>query len=287
VWRVESRPDWCTSADLREVRDASGLTGRWAALLDPRGGSAVWEQIERSPRVERVVAMRRRLPDRFDALVEIRRPVAAVRMPGAADCWVEVDAEGRCLSLPSPERPVRQGRPLRVVTGAYLPSLRAGEALRPGRKFGRDVQEAASLAAELDAFSLGGDGEELRILDEIDVSNFEGRRDLGASEVLLRATGWTPPVADPAAASPPFAAPHPVAARPPSAAARPPAPTLCVVEWGRAGATHPWDGEPTFGAKAAHLLRSLRMFPRLQGLSRVRVAFADLVVVPSSAPRRQ
>lgn len=268
VWTVESRPDWCTPEDLRGVRDASGLGGRWAGLLDPRGGAAVWEALERSPRVRRVVAIRRRLPDRFEVLLDVRRPVAAVRLPGTSPRYVEIDEEGRALGAPQPVRPVRAGAPLRIVTGVAAPGA------VPGESFGPDVVEAAALAAELEHVANQEHREALLLLDEIDVTNFRGRRDRGASEVLLRATGGTP--AGPEPGAPPGARSSPARTSPR---------TPCVVEWGRARSADPWDPEPTFGAKTAHVLQALRMFPRLEGLSRVRVAFEDLIVVPASAPR--
>ena len=268
VWTVESRPDWCTTEDLRGVRDASGLGGRWAGLLDPKAGAAVWESLERSPRVRRVVAIRRRLPDRFEVLLDVRRPVAAVRLPGTSPRFVEIDAEGRALAAPSPVRPVRGGSPLRIVTGAST------QGVAPGQTFGPDVVEAAALAGEFADVANAEHREALLLLDEIDVTNFHGRRDRGSSEVLLRPTGWAP--AGPAPGASP--APRPSPARTPS---RP----SCVVEWGRARSSDPWDPEPTFGSKTAHVLQALRMFPRLDGLSRVRVAFDDLVVIPASASR--
>ena len=264
VWTVASRPDWCTPGDVREVRDASGLAGRWTPLLDPVGGAGVIERMERSPRVRRVVAMRRRFPDRFEALLDLRRPVAAVRVPGPR--YVEVDEEGRALSAPSDVRPSRSGRPLRLLTGS------PGPAVPPGALFGPDVAEGAALAAEFERFSTAEHRETLRLLDEIDLTNFEGRKELGASEVLLRAA------AD--ASSRPT-----LPSRPTASAPAPPPPPRCVVEWGRLGAGDPCDAEPPFGAKASRMLQALRMFPRLEGLARVRVAFSDLVVVPSPAPR--
>lgn len=264
AWSVRSRPDWCTDDDLREVRREAGLEGRWTSLLDPAAGAEVWRRIESAPHVRRVVAMRRRLPNRFEALVEMRRPVAVVRVPngtgrGASSAWIEVDESGRALTAPLPDRPVRAGRPLRSITGA------AGGVPEPGAHFGTDVVEAAALAAEFERFSSSGTRDALDVLDEIDVSNHGGRKDRGASEILLRST------AVPAAAAG-------------TAGRRPPA---CVVEWGRSRAADAYDPEPTFGAKASRTLQALRMFPGLEGLARVRVAFEDLVVVPHAAPARR
>jgi hypothetical protein len=63
------------------------------------------------------------------------------------------------------------------------------------------------------------------------------------------------------------------------------------VEWGRASADAVAgaldDLEPTFGAKTDRLLRVLRRYPQLEGLDVVRVAFSDLVVVPSATKTRR
>src|SRR5207247_1417307 len=120
----------------------------------------------------------------------------------------------------------------------------------------------ASIASSLDSFSDDKGRELLSWLDRIDVSNYGGKLRPGASEVLLSAT---PPAA--------------VAGAPVAKIGR------CVVEWGRAGNRETDGHEMPFDAKAPRVLQALRLFPHLDGLKSVRVAFTDLVVVPeASAP---
>jgi hypothetical protein len=257
-WSVVERPAWCTVDDVRELRDATRLRGWHASLLHPGSGPVVWRSLELTPRVERVAGMRRRFPDEFEAVIELRRPVAAVQVgAGASTRWIEVDADGRALSPPLAARPARSldasGTPVpaRVIRGA------AGVAASPGACFGADVAAAADLVAELDAYGTPEDRKLLRTLDEVDVANFAGRVRPGASEIILRRTDAG------AAAS--------------SARAQRP----CDVEWGRAEPADPTDAEASFGAKAARVAQALRMFPALAGLRTVKVAFSDLVVVPA------
>lgn len=251
AWTVIERPAWCTLDDVRSIRDVTRLRGWRASVLHPGAGPVVWRSLESAPQVARVVGLQKRYPAEFEAVVEIRRPVAAVRVgPPNATRWVEVDAEGVALSTPSAERPVREARPLRAVTGV------TGVVPPPGSSFGPDVVEAADLSAELDRFGAPEDQDLLRALDEIDVSNFGGRKKAGESEIVLRTV----------------VAPAPGAR----------APSPCLVEWGRARRADPYDPEPGFGAKASRLAQALRLFPGLVGLRSVRVAFDDLVVVPST-----
>jgi hypothetical protein len=257
AWSVVEKPSWATTDDVRALRDTTRLRGWHASILNPDAGPVVWRSIELAPQVVRVAGMRRCLPDQYEAVVELRKPSAAVQVGAGprskAPAWVEIDADGVALSEPVAARPVRDGKPLRVICGA------SGGAVAPGRPFGADVVEAADLAAELDRFGTDADRVLLAALDEIDVSNFGGRLKPEQPEVVLRRTGFVPGAAPPAKPS-----------------------RRCTVEWGRARASDPYDPEPLFGAKAARLVQVLRMFPALDGLATVKVAFDDLVVVPST-----
>jgi hypothetical protein len=274
-WAVTERPAWSTLDDVRGIRDASGLASYHASLFDAPALSTVDAYLARSPNVRRVAAVRRVWPNKLEAVLEMRRPVVAVRIPGSPaakslpvkgkappaaaarpDAYVEADEDGVALGPPLAARPLREGHPLRVVAGA------AGVAPRPGGTFGPDVRAAASIASSLDDFSDAKGREVLSWLDRIDVSNYGGRLHPGASEVLLLAT---PPVPSPGTAAPKIG--------------------TGVVEWGRAGEREADGHEMPFDGKASRVLQALRLFPHLEGLRSVRVAFTDLVVVPeASAP---
>lgn len=252
AWSVVTKPSWCTTDDVRGVRDATRLRGWNASLVDPAAGPVVWRAIESAPQVVRVAGMRKVLPNRFEAVLEVRRPVAAVQLSaGKSPRWVEVDEEGWVLSPVVTERPVREGVPLRQIVGAACGVPRVGDQL------GADVREAADLSAELGRYGTDDDRRLLCALDEIDVTNFGGRRKPAESEIVFR-----------------------MATSAPVAGAK--SPTRCDVEWGRARAVDSWDPEPSFGAKATRTVQALRMFPGLAGLKSVRVAFDDLAVVPAA-----
>jgi hypothetical protein len=247
AWSVVEAPAWATDDDVRALRDATRLRGWRASLLDPGAGPIVWQTLETAPQIQR-----------YDALLELRRPVAAVQLGGRTPSWVEVDREGRPFGPAVAVRPVREGRLLRVIVGA------AGGLPARGQAFGADVVEAADLSEELDRYGNQSDRAFLDAMDEIDVSNFGGRAARTSSEIVLRRTGFVPGAA--ATTTPP--------------AKRPPA---CAVEWGRARPADAYDPEPLFGSKAARLVQVLRMFPNLDGLATVRLAFDDLVVVPRTS----
>jgi hypothetical protein len=254
AWSVVEKPGWATTDDVRAIRDATRLRGWHASLLHPGAAPVVWRSIELVPQVVRVAGMRKVYPDRFEAVLEVRRPVAAVRIGTAKSWrWIEVDETGVALSDMLTARPVRSGRPLREIVGA------AGNVPRVGEPFGADVREAADLSTELDRFGTDDDRKLLAALDEIDVSNFGGRAKPGASEIVLR-----------------------VSVAPVAPGTRAPKSTRCDLEWGRARAMDPYDSEPPFGAKATRVVQALRMFPGLNGLRSVKVGFEDLVVVPVS-----
>lgn len=249
-WTVMDRPSWATLDDVRAVRAGTGLAAYRSSFYDAAALGTLDGYLAKPPMVKRVAGVRRVWPNRVEAVLELRRPVVAVCVAGKTALFVETDAEGVALGKPLPARPTREGRPLRVVLGA------AGAVPAPGGCFGPDVVAAASLADSLDSFSEDAP-DVLATLDRIDVANYGGRARPGASEILL-------------AASPPLATPGRPA----------PKPSKCVVEWGRAGDREADGREMPFQAKAARLVQALKLFPRLEGLRSVRVAFADLVVVP-------
>jgi hypothetical protein len=259
-WTVLERPAWSTMEDVTAIRRQTGLSQFYAGIFDTPALATVDDYLARPPAVKRVAGVRRVYPNRLEAVMELRRPAVAVvvKTPGKPDRYVETDDEGVALTAPLAARPVREGRPLRLVAGA------AGRVPAPGGTFGPEVQAAASLAESLDSYTDEKGRELLALLDRIDVSNWGGRAKPGASEVQL-------------AASP--AGPRPKPA-PGSPAPPPPVTTKCVVEWGRAGED---AGEMPFDAKASRLLQALRLFPGLQGLRTVKVAFNDLVVVPDGS----
>jgi len=259
-WTVLQRPAWSTLDDVAAIRAQSGLSSFYAGIFDTPALATVDGYLARHPAVKRVACVNRVWPNRLEAVMELRRPVVAVAVHGRgkADLYVETDDEGIALTKPLAARPVREGRPLRVVVGA------TGALPAPGGPFGEDVVAAASLADSLDSFSDDKGRALLAVLDRIDVSNWGGRARPGTSEILL-------------AASPPVAGVKP----PPGAAPTVPVSTKCVVEWGRAGEG---DGsEMPFDAKASRLLQALRLFPGLAGVRTVKVAFNDLVVVPDGS----
>lgn len=270
-WSVVSKPDWCTLDDVRAIRDGSALRGWQTPLLHDASGPVVAAALESSPNVLRVVALRRVHPNAYDAVLEVRHPVAALGVSGKPGRWVEVDEEGVVVSGVLDARPVRDGRPLRVILGATVRDT------SQGARLGRDVVDGAALCAalhELDASA--EDRALLGIVDVIDVTNHAGRKKAGASEIALRASGHGLAAA-PATGTVPGTA---TGTRPAAA------PPRCVIEWGRAQGVADAlcdDLEPAFGAKAERLLRVLRAYPDLVGLDVVQVGFADLAVVPSPA----
>lgn len=269
AWTILDRPDWVALDDVVGIRDAAELAGRDVSLLDREGLTHVRKRLAASPRVLRVVDLRRVLPNRLVAEFELRTPVAAVEVPREADAtqpeeripfddatdvaapgsvetspdaataFVEVDVEGVALAVSQPDRPRRSGRPLRRIRGVTTP------APEPGLPFGADVVQAARLSAALDAPVARELSDPFAV---IDVTNFGGRRNALGAEVLLR----------------------------PEPGAR----TDCIVEWGRLGDDAEDRGEPDFEAKLGRLRRALERFPALRGLRTVKVAFRDLVVVP-------
>lgn len=270
-WSIVSRPDWCTDDDVRGIRDGAALRGWQTPLLDPASGPVVASALESSPHVKRVLALRKVYPNAYDAVLEVRRPVAALQIGARPERWVEVDEEGVVLSAPQSVRPRRDGKALRVIVGAAAPDT------RPGARLGRDVIDAAVLCADLDGCaSSPQDVSLLDVVDVIDVTNHGGRKKNGESEIVLRSSGGrvatlpqVPPSAQPGKGG--GGASVPLAPR-------------CVIEWGRAQGVADAlcdDLEPTFGAKAERLLRVLRIYPDLRGLDVVRVGFSDLAVVPS------
>jgi hypothetical protein len=260
-WTVLHKPAWCVDDDVRAVRDATALRGWRTPVADLRSGVVLERALAEAPHVRRVVAVRRELPDAYDVLLEIRRPAAAVVIPGRPERYAEVDEDGVVLAAPAASRPMRGGTALRLITGV------AGGAPRPGMRYGRDVVDAASLCVELDRCAGDGDGVLLAALDVVDVANWGERKKAGESEVVLRMSGYAPPAPDG------------------TAVALPP-PSRCAVEWGRVRGREAGDLESTFGAKAERALRVLRVYPRLEGLSVVRVAFDDVAVVPQSGTAR-
>jgi len=250
-WTVLDRPKWSTLDDVRAIRAASGLASYYSSVFDTAALATVDSYLSRSATVKRVVDVRRMWPNRLEAVMELRRPVVAVCVPGRAVRYVETDEEGVALTAPLASRPVREGRPLRIVFGG------AGAAPARGGRFGEDVVAAAALADSLDSYSDDKGRDTLAWLDRIDVSNYGGRLRPGTSEVTLSASPPAPTPGQPA----------PKASR-------------CVVEWGRAGDREADGHEMPFDAKASRVLQALRLFPHLDGLKTVRVAFNDLVVVP-------
>lgn len=260
-WTVLERPAWTTLDDVRAIREQSGLGAYYTSVFDTPAIASLDDHLARPANVRRVVSVRRVFPNRIEAVLELRRPAVSVRVPGRSELFVEADEEGVALSRPLAARPVREGRPMRVVLGWK------GPVPAPGARFGPDVVAAASLAESLDGYSDEKGRALLAALDRIDVSNYGGRLRPGASEVLL-------------SASPPPAVPKGTPPAPSAAAALSP---KCTVEWGRAGDRDLPGDEAPFDAKASRLLQALRLFPGLQGLRTVRVAFDDLVVVPDGS----
>jgi len=258
-WTVLERPAWSELDDVRSIRSKTGLCAYHSNLFDTAALARLDGFLARPATVKRVAEVRRVWPNRVEAVLEMRRPVAAALISGKTPAYLEIDEEGVVLAPPSPTRPVREGRPLRVVVGG------SGPLPSPGAKFGADVIAAASLAESLDSFSDAKGREQLAWLDRIDVSNYGGRLKPGVSELALSAS---PPAPTPGA--------------PPAKLSR------CVVEWGRAGDRELDGPESPFDAKASRVLQALRLFPHLDGLKAVRVAFDDLVVVPDgpNAPQQ-
>ena len=246
VWQVAERPAWATLADVAQLRDTSGLVGRALPLYSRDAVELARLALEETPRARRVVALRRLPPDSIEVLLEMRRPVAAVAVPGGR--FVEVDQEGVVLGPPQVERPVREGVALRVVTGGAEPFP------APGAVCAADVRCGLELCQQLDGYRGGLGARILRAFDEVDVSNHDGRMDAAASALLLRA------------AAPAAGRKRPVA---------------CVVEWGRPGTRH---GEPPFFAKAGRLERAISVFGDFDGVARVRVAFEFLSILPVDGP---
>lgn len=271
AWSVLQQPDWVSDQALRALRTEAGFDAATISVLDDAGTDEVARRLGTAAGVRRVLAVQRRLPNRLVVALELRRPVARLRLPrisadsppsneapvgdhpGAeqSESGDPVSADGRSTEVwIDAEGVVVDGAGLRQEGAEELPLIVSGATIEPtpGARYGEDVRAGLELAERLRRAS--EDHPELALVQGVDVSNWTGRLAPRASEVTLL-------LADDATDAMP----------------------TCRVEWGRIGA-RAGDDEPDFTRKRDRLLRALELSPRLRGFEVVRVAFGDLFVVP-------
>jgi hypothetical protein len=123
---------------------------------------------------------RRIYPDGVEITVKVRKPIALVAMEnGEGGRYYLVDRDGRRLPDHLEAVPTRPPYPLPLLVGIK------GRVPEPGREFeDRAVTHGTRVALELYAWHNSSLHQQLPVL-RIDMSNFEGRIDPRASEVVL------------------------------------------------------------------------------------------------------
>ncbi|MFH1022914.1 MAG: hypothetical protein V1809_05955 [Planctomycetota bacterium] len=179
VFRVDAsritlggRPAWvgaCLEDEIVRALRAEGVV----SLADPRLTARVANIFRACPWVKRVSRVGKRFPAELELDVEIRRPAACVRMK-TRDILLSEDG----VVLPWRHYQPSPGLALPAITGVASAPPAEGKPWT-----GQDVGDALALLRRL--------GEEGMIhsyaITGVDVSNFGGRRDGRASEVVL----WT------------------------------------------------------------------------------------------------
>lgn len=170
-----SGPAWLTPADVRSIRDDSGLRGRTASLFTPDLGRAVADAYLRSPWVRRVAGVRLRYPNRLHAYLEVRKPVAGVLVAG--DRIALVDEEGRRLPGLRDRAPEGLSYPFLRLYGVDAPLP------EPGDIWSREVTEGVAVVNHL--LGMEPDMAAAARLLGVDVANVGGRRSRRAPEITL------------------------------------------------------------------------------------------------------
>jgi hypothetical protein len=167
------RPAWATQ-DVTIYLPVDDALGRSARGCKPELVAEVGRRLERNPWIRSVTEVRRIYPNRLEARVEIRRPIAYV-LRGTRGLFVDRDG----VRLPD----IHVGAQLPLgcyeVVGVDGAVPAVGSAWRhPG------VRAALDVVAALNTYRV----DRALALCRIDVTNIGGRRDPRASEILC----WTP-----------------------------------------------------------------------------------------------
>jgi len=163
-------PAWC-AADLAAVR----FPRQSYSIFDPSLTREVAQAYIASPWVRAVVRVEKHFPNRLSVELELRRPAAFVRLPGACHA---VDGEAVYLPLDYHQWD-HDGSPLPLVFG-----VRSGPPVAGSRWADRRVTAAAALLR-----TLAADPAVLREIHVVDVANLEGDIDPLRSEILLYTRG--------------------------------------------------------------------------------------------------
>lgn len=235
--------------------------GRWALLRAPD-----WAGAQDAMAVRRAAGLGKsslsllrsgdlaELEDRLEAAPTVKRVAGLCRvLPNRVRVGLELRRPVAVVAVPrSGYAEVDAEGTVLTVPAAARPArrhpLRVIEGVAgvpvPGRPAGAEVAAAADLVRRLDAADRAVPAASTAFLDRVTIS---------------------PRAAGDAAGDPRYTLA---------------APSGALVEWGRIGAHQESTGEPSFDAKLARLRRALELFPGLEGVSVVKVAFEDLIVVP-------
>lgn len=165
-------PYWIRDRFLDEVKTLGGLPDRFC-VLDGHTVRRLVEALRLHPWVRHVQWVRARHPNRLEAKVEYRWPVALVQVRGGGTL---VDRHGVVLRAER-DFPLAERAKCFWITGVTMPPPST-----PGRTWDDPgVQAACELAQVLRACK------DRLALTVIDVANHQGRRDLRDSEIVL----WT------------------------------------------------------------------------------------------------
>ena len=190
---VPDPPDWSGAAAVKaHVQDLlSSVQG--VSIFEPNLGFEIRQIVEGSPWVARVREVRRVFPGEIQIDLDYRRPYAAVRSRSG---YRLVDENGEILPLELPEPPVEP---------PYLSfrNVTAAEEARPGfsRWYAAAVKEGTAVITDLEKQPPTGVFSEI-LLDEIDLSNFDGIQSSRRPEVVLLARPAAGPALAPGEAQP-------------------------------------------------------------------------------------
>jgi len=169
---IQNKPDWMTPELEDEVLNPVRRQGT-CSMFDPELSKRLAAAFGNSPWIRRVSRIEKRFPSTIELAIELRRPVAFVRK-NAGYCLISEDL----MVLPVEYYKLPEVVELPEITGIKSRPPREGSIWK-----GIEISEAVKLIRVLEEEKLI---HELSI-EKIDVSNFKGRRDRRASEVVL----WT------------------------------------------------------------------------------------------------
>jgi hypothetical protein len=171
--KVRVRAPWIGATELDQIRRESGLLGKRYSFFTPNLTGIFEEGYARSSWVRRVIGAKRRYPNRVDVLLEIREPIAGIRLGG--DDIHLVDEDGVRLPGTWRDPPV----PVWTLTGVAEPPGAAG------RVWSEPVRHGASVA--LDLRGIRPEVARAAGILSLDVGNVGGRIDARHPEIVLRA----------------------------------------------------------------------------------------------------